>query len=211
MRKINDKMKISDIIKCCDFPCRDVDVDGYNVPYKEITPENIQILMVTEAPPPDKDDYFYADGAPFYLKTTIQAFNDAGVDVSSMQEILELGVYITTAVKCGKTQYAISTDTVKNCSKILEQELSIFPSIRGFLVMGDVAIKAMNYIWKRQTGANLIPNGSTYKIRKQEYYYEGKRVFPSYTPAGKNFLIEKSKRKMIAEDIREAIKLIVEV
>jgi len=202
-------MKIGDKIKCSDFPCADIDVASHNIPYKEIAPRTIQILMVTEAPPPDKDDYFYASGNPFYLQTTVQAFNDAGIDVSGMQEILDLGVYITTAVKCGKTQYSISTDTVKNCSKILEQELTIFSNVRAFLVMGDVAIKAMNYIWKRQTGANIIPNGSTYKIRKQEYYYEDKRVFPSYTPAGKNFLIEKSKRKMIAEDIKEAIRLIV--
>ena len=201
-------MKINDIIKCSDFPCIDMEATSYNVPYMEIIPENIRILMVTEAPPLDRADYFYASGDPFYLQTTVQAFNDAGVAVSNMQEILDSGVYITTAVKCGKKQYAISTDTVKNCSKILEQELAVFPNIRAFLVMGDVAIKAMNYIWKRQAGINIIPNGSTYRIRKQEYYYEGKRVFPSYTPAGKNFLIEKSKRRMIAEDIRAALRLI---
>ncbi|MFC1919532.1 uracil-DNA glycosylase family protein [Chloroflexota bacterium] len=202
-------MKINDTIECSDFPCADMDAASYNVPYKEITPQDIQVLMVTEAPPVAKEDYFYASGNPFYLQTTVQAFNDAGVDVSSIQEILDLGVYITTAVKCGKAQYAISTDTVKNCSKILEQELALFPNVQVFLVMGDVAIKAMNYIWKRQTGANVIPNGSTYRIRNQEYYYEDKRVFPSYTPAGKNFLIEKSKRGMIAQDIREAVRLIV--
>ena len=201
-------MKTSDKIKCSDYPCADIDVTSYNIPYKEIEPKTMQILMVTEAPPTNKDDYFYAGGNPFYIQTTVQAFNDAGVDVSSIQDILDLGVYITTAVKCGKTQYAISTDTVKNCSNILEQELTIFPNVRAFLVMGDVAIKAMNYIWKRQAGINIIPNGSTYRIRKQEYYYEGKRIFPSYTPAGKNFLIEKSKRQMIAEDIRAALRLI---
>lgn len=74
--------------------------------------------------------------------------------------------------------------------------------------MGDVAIKAMNYIWKKQVGKKIIPSGSTYKIRNQEYYYKEKRVFPSYTPTGKNYLIEKSKRRMIAEDIKEAMKLI---
>jgi len=65
----------------------------------------------------------------------------------------------------------------------------------------------MNDIWKRQTGKKIIPAGSTYKIRGQKYYAGDKRVFPSYTPAGKNSLIEKSKRKMVAEDIREALKL----
>ena len=66
----------------------------------------------------------------------------------------------------------------------------------------------MNAIWKKQTGKKIIPPGSTYKIRGQVYYCGDKRVFPSYTPAGKNFLIEKSKRRMVAEDIREALKLV---
>jgi uracil-DNA glycosylase len=65
----------------------------------------------------------------------------------------------------------------------------------------------MNGIWKKVTGKRVIPAGSTYKIRKDEHYYGNKRVFPSYTPAGKNFLIEKSKRRMVAEDIKEALKL----
>lgn len=71
--------------------------------------------------------------------------------------------------------------------------------------MGDVAIKALNYIAKRQTGEKVIPSGSTYKIRKNEYFYRGMRVFPSYLQTGKSFLIEKSKQKMIAEDIKAAI------
>jgi uracil-DNA glycosylase len=74
--------------------------------------------------------------------------------------------------------------------------------------MGDVAIKAFNYISKRQIGKNTIPAGSTYKIRKNEFYYQGKRVFPSYMQTGQNYLIEKSKREMIAEDLTEAIKII---
>jgi uracil-DNA glycosylase len=73
------------------------------------------------------------------------------------------------------------------------------------MLMGDVAIKMMNAAWKKRTGKRVIPAGSTYKIRGQAYYFEGKRVFPSYTPAGKNFLIEKSKRRMVAEDIKEAL------
>ena len=201
-------MKICDHIKCNDFPCTDIDAAGYLVPYEEINPQNIQIIMITEAPPPDKKDYFYAEGNPFYLQTTIQAFNDAGANISTMQEILDLGVYITTAIKCGKTQYAISINTVKNCSKILEKEVNLFPDIKVFLLMGDIAIRAMNYIWKRQIGKKVIPRGSTYKIRNQKYYYEEKRVFPSYTPTGKNYLIEKSKRKMIAEDIRAALEFL---
>ena len=200
-------MKISEHIKCVDFPCKDIDKNSYILPSVDIDTENTGILMITEAPPNEKADYFYAAGNPFYLQTTLQAFRDAGANVASMQDILDLGVYITTAVKCGKTQYAVSPDTMKNCSKLLEQEIALFPNVKVFMLMGDVAIKMMNNIWKNKTGKKVIPAGSTYKIRGQAYYFEDKRVFPSYTPAGKNFLIEKSKRRMVAEDIREALKM----
>ena len=198
-------MKISERLHCVDFPCTDTDNNSYTLPDRDIKVENTRILMITEAPPNEKKDYFYADGNPFYLQTTTQAFRDAGADVVSMQDILNLGVYITTAIKCGKTRYAISNDTMKNCSSILEQELALFPNIKVFMLMGDVAIKMMNGIWKKETGKKVIPAGSTYKIRGQQFYFEDKRVFPSYTPAGKNFLIEKSKRRMVAEDIKEAL------
>jgi uracil-DNA glycosylase len=201
-------MIISERIRCYDLPCSDVDKNGYSVPSLEIDAERTKILMITEAPPSDKSDYFYADGNPFYLQTTLQAFNDAGADISSMQAILNLGIYVTTAVKCAKTQYAVSPATMQRCSRLLEEELVLFPDVRAIMLMGDVAIKMMNGIWKKQTGRRVIPTGSTYKIREQAHYFGTVRVFPSYTPAGKNFLIEKSKRMMVAGDIREALKLL---
>jgi len=200
-------MKITDKIKCLDFPCLDIDKDSYSLPTPDIDAAKIKIVMVTEAPPIDKDAYFYSAGNPFYLQTALQAFKDAGANVSSMQDILNLGVYITTAIKCGKTQYAVSPATMKNCARLLEQEIALFPNTKVFLLGGDVAIKMMNDIWKQKSGQRVIPAGATYKIRGQAYYYENIRVMPSYTPAGKNFLIEKSKRHMVAEDIREALKL----
>lgn len=201
-------MRIGEHTGCQSFPCTDIDKNSYILPPAEIDTEKARIIMITEAPPNDKADYFYADGNPFYLQTTLQAFRDAGANVSSMQDILDLGVYITTAIKCGKTQYAVSPDTMNNCSVILEKEIALFPDIKVFMLMGDVAIKMMSGIWKRETGKRIIPAGSTYKIRKDIYYYGDKRVLPSYTPAGKNFLIEKSKRRMVAEDIKEALKLV---
>ena len=72
----------------------------------------------------------------------------------------------------------------------------------------DVAIKALNYIARRAGEARVIPSGSTYKIRGQEYTFRGRRVFPSYLQAGPSFFIEKSKREMIAEDISEALSIL---
>lgn len=199
-------MRINRKIQCSDFPCTDIDIKTHILPDADVDPFSIRVVMITEAPPDNKVDYFYAAGKPFYLQTTVQAFNDAGFRVLSMQDILNLGVYITTAVKCAKNGYAVSLATIKNCARLLENEMSLFTSIRAYLLGGDVAIKAMNYIWQQKSGKRVIPAGSTYKIRHQSFFYDDKRVFPSYTPAGKNFLIEKSKRKMVAEDIKEAMK-----
>jgi hypothetical protein len=74
--------------------------------------------------------------------------------------------------------------------------------------MGDVAIKAVNYIAKREGAGRPIPAGSTYKIRGGEYYFGGKRAFPSYLQVGPSFGIEKSKQRMIAEDITAALTIL---
>jgi uracil-DNA glycosylase len=165
--------------------------------------------MIAEAVPADTADYFYADeDAPLFLQTTLQAFQDAGAEVSSLQELLDLGIYLTTAVKCGKKGYSIKAATIKECSRFLERELTLFPNIQVIMLMGDVAKRALNYIAKRRGEPRVIPTGSTYKIRTQVFFYQTRRVFPSYLQAGPSFFIEKSKRRMIAEDIRAALSLI---
>lgn len=200
-------MRPNEFLKCIDFPCEDVNKKCYIIPNIEVDANEIMTFMISEAPPEDLGDYFYALESPFHAQTTLQAFNDAGFNVVSMKDVLNLGVYVTTAIKCGKTSYSISPKTVDNCSiRVLENEINLFPKTKAVLLMGDTAIKAMNYIAKRNEGKAIIPSGSTYKIRKNEYFYEGLRVFPSYLQTGKSFLIEKSKREMIAEDIKAALK-----
>jgi uracil-DNA glycosylase len=164
--------------------------------------------MISEAAPPDLGDYYYAEGDPLFQRTTVQAFNDAGAEVESIQDILAMGVYLTTAVKCGKIGYGIKAGPIRECSFILEAELVLFPNAKAFMLMGDVAIKAVNYIAKRAGEVRVIPAGSTYKIRGREYYFRGSRAFPSYLQAGPSFFIEKSKRRMISEDLTSALKLI---
>jgi uracil-DNA glycosylase len=173
-----------------------------------VRPDDIAVVMISEAAPEDAKDYYYATGDPLFQQTTVLAFNDAGADVSSIQDILGLGVYLTTAVKCGKTGYGIKAGTIKECSLILEEELALFPNVQVYMLMGDVAIKAVNYIAKREGQGRAIPAGSTYKIRGGEYHFRGRRAFPSYLQAGPSFFIEKSKRRMIAEDIAAALGLV---
>lgn len=199
------RMNISELITCPLHSCPGTDRSGFRVPDADIDVNAIRVVIVAEAPPSSPDDYFYASGTPSYLETLLPAFRDAGVNATSMREILDLGVYVTTAIKCAKTGYAVPGQTIATCSILLEKEISLFPNIKAYILGGDVAIRMMNGIWKRRLGRKIIPAGSTYKIRAEEYYAGEARVFPSYTPAGKNFLIEKSKRQMFADDLRAAL------
>jgi uracil-DNA glycosylase len=195
-------------VGCEKFPCADVRHECYIVPDINVKPENISIIMISEAAPLNREDYYYAKGNPLFQQTTVQAFKDAGASVSSIRNIVDHGVYLTTAVKCGKTGYGIKASTIEECSRFLEKELALFPNVKVLMLMGDVAIKAINYIAKRAGEERVIPAGSTYKIRKQKYFFRGMRVFPSYLQAGPSFFIEKSKRRMIAEDIATALSLV---
>lgn len=201
-------MRVDKKIACNGFPCTDVKHECYVVPNVDLNPEDISVVLIAEAAPPNRGDYYYAQGSPLFLQTTVQAFRDAGADVSTWREILDLSVYLTTAVKCGKTGYGIATGTIKECSRLLEKELALFSNLRVLLLMGDVAIRAVNSIAQRAGDRRVIPAGSTYKIRGQEYFWGGRRVFPSYLQAGPSFFIEKSKRRMIVEDIANALKLV---
>ena len=201
-------MRVNEYIACKEFPCQDVKHECYVVPDIDIDPQDVSILMISEAAPPKKEDYYYAGGDAQFESTTLQAFQEAGAQVSSFKDILDLGVYLTSAVKCGKTGYGIKAGTIKECSLILEQEMSLFPDVEVLYLMGDVAIKAINYIAKRAGVARVIPAGSTYKIRGQEYYFRGRRAFPSYLQAGPSFGIEKSRVRMIAEDIAAGLALV---
>jgi hypothetical protein len=199
---------MSQCIGCKLFPCTDVNHESYTIPDIELKPETIRLIMISEAAPAELSDGYYASGDSLFQQTTVQAFKAAGVVASSIEDILHLGVYLTTAVKCGKTSYGIQTSTIQACSYILEQELEMFSQAKVITLMGDVAIKALNYIARRAGEARVIPSGSTYKLRGQTYFFRGKRVFPSYLQAGPSYFIEKSKQRMIAEDIAEALRLV---
>ena len=198
-------MRPNRTIRCADFPCRDVDRKAYSIPGVAIDASSVSLILISEAAAPNPADNYYARGRPLFQQTTVQAFQDAGADVESIRDILDLGVYLTTAVKCGKKSYGIKPTTIDECSRLLERELALFPVTRVLLLMGDVAIRSLNSIARRTGGPRVIPSGSTYKIRHVEFYFQGIRAFPSYLQEGPSFFIEKSKRRMIAEDIRRAL------
>lgn len=191
----------------CNLPCKDTNKD-FIFPKADINPDLIKLIMISESSPANHKDYFYKDPAGSFFRTTQLAFADAGFNIANISDLTKLGVYLTTAIKCSKKNYRVGSTTIKECSRILEMEISQFPNVKVIMCMGDFAIKAVNYITKRNFGTNIIPSGSTYKIRKGTYELNGIRYFPSYTQTGESFNIEKTKRKMISEDIKCAMALL---
>jgi len=183
--------------------------DSLHFPDCELTPEKIKVIMISEVPPQNPEDCFYS-AAPQseYMKTTLGLFEKGGAAVKSIQDILALGIYITTAVKSPKTGYTVESGVIETHLPILEAEIAMLHSLKAIMLMGDVAKKAVNMITKAQTKKNVIPAESTYKIRGNEYYWGDIRVFPSYIMTGGNILIEKSKCEMISDDIRRMMEII---
>ena len=199
-------MKTGAIVACTDFPCHDVRRARNLVPGLDLDPASITVMLISEAAPENPADDYYAGPEALFVRTTVLAFREAGAPVASIGDILQLGVYLTTAVKCGKVGPGLAADTVEHCSQLLEKEIALFPNVRAFLLMGDVAIRAINTIARRRGEPRVIPAGSTYKIRGREFHFRSARAFPSYVQAGPAFFVEKGKRRMIAEDIAQALR-----
>jgi len=190
----------------CDFNCSDVIIKKYfqkNISKKEA----IKLIIISEALPQNIEDYFDGKGEPSFIKNTNIIFNSLGYGFKTYKDYLNNGIYLTTAIKCIKKDYLVSTETIKNCSVNLERELDGFKNVKIIMLMGDFAIKTINYIWKRKYNEKIIPLGSTYKIRSGVYESNGIRFFPSYTQTGDSFGLEKTKVKMIKDDMEKAIKI----
>ncbi len=188
---------------------KNMDVRSLRFPDCDVDPGKINVVMISEVPPQNPADDFYSKSKePDYLRSTLGLFGKAGIDVQSMRDILNLGIYITTAVKSPKTEYTVSTEMIRAHLPLLQAEIELFPNLKCIMLMGDVAKKAVNLLAKAKQKKNIIPSGSTYKIRNDEFYWNAIRVFPSYIITGGNILIEKSKCEMIADDLRKMIALI---
>lgn len=184
---------------------RETDMHFNNV---EVNPEIIQTIMINEVVPSSPEDDFYGKPDSAYMSTTIPMFRKAGIEIGSVQDILNNGIYITNAVKTPKSEYAVSKESIEDSLPYLEKELALFPNVKVIMLMGDVAKKAFNMICKKATKKNAVPSISTYKLRNTEIFYNGIRIMSSYIMTGQNILIEKSKFEMASKDIETMYRLI---
>ena len=173
-----------------------------------IEPETIRAIMINEVVPSCPEDDFYGKQDSAYMSTTIPMFRKAGIEIGSIQDILNNGIYITNAVKTPKSEYAVSKESIEDSLPYLEKELALFPNVKVIMLMGDVAKKAFNMICKKATKKNAVPSISTYKLRNTEIFYNGIRIMSSYIMTGQNILIEKSKFEMASKDIETMYRLI---
>lgn len=185
----------------------DLDLSRVWHPPAVAAPQDVRMVLVSEcAAAVDSDNYGAGPDALFEV-TTRDAFERAGLSASSTRDLLAHGIYTTVAVRHPKRGYGISAATVKAHMPTLRAELEQFTHATVYMLMGDVAIAAINQ-WARATGKpRPIPAGSTYKIRGGEYFFGAVRVFPSYVQAGKAWFVEASKREMVAQDLRAAMEI----
>lgn len=173
-----------------------------------VEPAAIRMVAVCEALTESGDDFFSASRDSMYVANLVAAFQSGGAEIDSVEDLVDLGVYPTVAVKAPKVTAAISTATVEEQAPLLAAELDALPNLRVVVLMGAVAIKAMNAVARQRRQRRVIPSGPTYKLRHGEYHYGEVRVLPSYLPTGRSYLIERSKREMLAEDLRLALGLL---
>jgi hypothetical protein len=177
-----------------------------------IDPVKIKVIMINEVAPGNPDDWFYSEAHdPENRRTTFGIFEFAGVPVKSMRDILDLGIYITAALKTPKEGSTADPEVIRAQLPLLDSELALLPNLKVIMLMGDVAIKAINLIAKTKTKKNVCPTGAPGRRRhwdNEEFYWNSVRVFPSYIMTGKNLLIEPFNRDTIAKDIRRMMEVI---
>jgi hypothetical protein len=148
-----------------------ISTENMLLPDIDLNPDDIKAIMINEAPPQDPSDWFYGKPGSADMESARALFHNAGVPVNSIDDILKMGIYITTAVKSSKTGYSVDTEIIKAQLPLLEAELALFTNLRVIMLMGDVAKKAVNMIAKAKTKKNVIPSEATYKIRGNEYFW----------------------------------------
>ena len=146
----------------------------------EIDLQKIKVIMVNEVVPKNPDDWFYSEAPdPENRRNALGLFEGAGIPVKSMYDILDLGIYITAALKTPKEGYNPDPDVIKAHLPILESEITMFPNLKIIMLMGDVAIKAFNMIAKAKTKKNVCPTGAAGRRRhwNNENFFGATSVF----------------------------------
>ncbi len=178
------------------------------LPEISISPKNIKGVMINDIVPEHDDDDFYAGVNGAYFKSVNAIFKKVNYDFGSMEELLDQGIYLTSAVKNKTEGKPLSTETIESHAELLEKELSLFPNLQVVILNGDIAIQAFNIITKRNTGEPLIETGDEKLIKESTYRYGGLTIIPSYHLMDRHKEDMNDQNKQIAKDINTMFDLI---
>lgn len=162
----------------------------------------VRLLLLTDGYPPDPHQHFvFSDVETLAWQNTRGILSSLGVEANSFQEVLDHGVLITPSLDIVVPPKVTAVETARAAER-LEALLRLLPNLAAIGLMGDVAIATFNQMHRQAAGRRLIPPGSTYKLRRQDFFWGKVQVFPSYLHTGKSYLIERSKRRMVADDMK---------
>lgn len=178
------------------------------LPEISISPKNIKGVMINDIVPENDDDDFYAGVNGAYFKSINTIFKKVNYDFGSMEELLDQGIYITSAVKNKTSGKPVNDDIIAAHAELLEKELSLFPNLQVVILNGDIAIQAFNHITKQNTGEALIEAGDERIIKDSTFTYGGLTVIPSYHLMDRHKEDMNDQNKQIAKDINTMFKLI---
>jgi len=161
----------------------------FELPDYDIDTQKIKAVIVHEDPTNTDDDYF-----------TVPYFRKSGFNVNSIGDVVDIGVYMTSALKIEKAGKSVDPGVLSIYMPVLLHELSMFENLKVIILAGHTSIKAFNYITKWKTGKNLIPSATLNKIREKEYKYNEIKVIPSYKMII-NFAPDGDRSETTCEDI----------
>lgn len=117
--------------------------DGIYLNNIEINPLSIKAVMINEVVPSDPLQDFYGIPDADYLKTTLPLLQNAGADVHSIEDILQMGIYITNAVKTPKTESAIDKSMIENGLPYFRSGTFFIPKYKGYYAYGRCGKKSI--------------------------------------------------------------------
>lgn len=170
-------------------------------------PGRVKVLLLTDAYPGDPaEHYVHQRDGTLPWENTRRIFGEAGIDLSSFQDLLDHGVMQEVCLDIPRPD-KITADTYTTALPRLEQLFTDLPALRAVGLMGDVAIRAFNLWYRKETGSRrgLIPSIPTYRIHGQAFVWRDLHVFPTYLHTGGSFLIERSKQRMVAETVARLV------
>ncbi len=166
-----------------------------------IKAEAVRLLLLTDGYPPDfAQHYVHSDPRAMPWQNTRQVFATAGIEVGSFEDLVARGILLATCLDEVAPAKTTAGDVTRAAAR-LEPLLAALLNLRAIGLMGDLAIAAFTRVHKARTGTRLIPAASTYKIRGEDFFWGDIQVLPSYLHTGKSFLIERSKQRMVADDL----------